>query len=83
MKPGDLFNAKVGTVSVTIGELKGNPPQLRWMVTHHERIKGECGSRRRVLRADQIGGDRRTYQIKKEFTEKCGYSIWKLVTGHR
>lgn len=24
MKPGDLFNAKVGTVSVTIGEIKGN-----------------------------------------------------------
>ena len=42
MKPGDLFNAKVGTVSVTIGEIKGNPPQLRWMVTHHERIKGNA-----------------------------------------
>ena len=42
MKPGDLFNAKVGTVSVTIEEIKASPPQMRWMVTHHERIKGNA-----------------------------------------
>ena len=42
MKPGELFNAKVGAVCVTVGEIKGNPPQLRWMVTHHERIKGNA-----------------------------------------
>mgnify|MGYP003443935328 FL=1 len=42
MKPGDLFNAKIGAVCVTVSEIKGNPPQLRWMVTHHERIKGNA-----------------------------------------
>jgi len=42
MKPGDLFNAKVGTVAVTIELVAGNPPPLRWMVTHHERIKGNA-----------------------------------------
>ena len=42
MKPGDLFNAKVGTVSVTIEEMRAAPPPMRWMITHHERIKGNA-----------------------------------------
>ena len=43
MKPGDLFNAKVGTVSVTIEEIRAGPPSMRWMITHQQRIKGNSG----------------------------------------
>lgn len=40
MKPGELFNAKVGAVCVVMDSDKARRPDMRWAITHHERIRG-------------------------------------------
>lgn len=42
MKPGDLFNAKVGAVCVTVEELPDARADMRWIVSHFERIKNHA-----------------------------------------
>lgn len=42
MKPGDLFNAKVGAVCVTVEELPDARADMRWMVNHFERIRNHA-----------------------------------------